>query len=291
MRRVLSLAALSVLCAATLPSRGAEPVASLGKQRAARAATEWEVRDVSHPVLGPIRYAVPRAAVTTAAGNEKILSVAYVSCEKGSGKIAIELTNASASDPAGGLRPMEMPRLVCHGPGPRGDGALVKSDLAATWEIGTLGDTLARGLAPSALRRCAWIDVLQNVAPPPGWPRRNQRISMEILPYGSGPDSVFAACGEATAYGPEAQPPAAVEPAPGAVPARTADAPWKPARTVAKGRSNVRAAARVESSLVVQLAPGTEVLVQQASEQWWKVKPRRGAGFSGYLRQDRIAFE
>jgi uncharacterized protein YgiM (DUF1202 family) len=73
--------------------------------------------------------------------------------------------------------------------------------------------------------------------------------------------------------------------------ARSADVAWKPARTIAKGRTNVRSAASLDSSVVVQLAPGARILVQRTSTEWWKVKPRSGAGFSGYIRQDRVAFE
>ena len=190
------MAMLCVPCAVSIPSHCEEPVVSIGKQRAAGAAIEWEVRDVHHPLLGSIKYARQRSDVVTAVRNEKIFSLAYISCQKSSWKVAIELTNAPASDPAGGLGPTDLPRLVCNSPSPKGDGALVKSDLAASWEISTLGDTLARGLSPSALRRCVSIDVLENVALPPGWPQASQPIAMEITPYNRQLDSVFEACGE-----------------------------------------------------------------------------------------------
>lgn len=298
MRRILFMTMLCVPCAASVPAHGEERVVSIGKQRAASLAIEWDVRDVNHPLMGPIKVAVQRTAVATAVRNDKILSLAFVSCQKGSGKIAIELTNAFESNPGGGLGPTDLPRLVCNAPSPKGDGTLVKSDLAASWEIGALGDTLARGLSPAALRRCVSIDALQNVAMPPGWPRESQRIAMEITPYSRELDSVFMACGETTAFAPEALPPPAqppvarVERAPRSDQgARLAEAPWRPARTTARGKTNVRMAGSLRSSVVLQLDPGARILVQRTSTEWWKVKPRRGAGFSGYIRQDRFVFE
>jgi hypothetical protein len=298
MGRVSFVAIAFALLAASLPLRGEEPVVSIGKQRAAGSATEWDVRDIDHSLLGPIRFAVQKVAVTTAVGSEKVLSQVFVSCQKSSGKIAIELTNAAASDPAGGLRPTEMPRLVCSRPAPTGKTGLAKSDLSAKWEMSSLGDTLARGLSTPDLRRCVSIDVLQSVALPPGAPRKSQRIAMEITPYHRAIDSVFTACGEPTAFAPVEQAPSAPppvlrpEPAPESRPSvASADAPWKPARTIARTRTNVRAAASVESATVVRLAPGTKLLARPASAPWWEVRPRSGAGFRGYIRQDRLVFE
>lgn len=261
-----------VSCAASLPLRGEEPVASIGRQHAARSGIGWEAHDIDHPQLGPIRYAVQTSAVATTVGKEKIVSLAFVSCRKGDGTVAIELTNAFGSDPAGGLKPTQMPRLVCRSPGPADRRVVVKTDLAARWEIGPLGDPLARGLSPAVLRRCFAIDVLQSVALPSGFSRRSQRIDMEITPFSGPLDTVFAACGEAIAT-------------------RSAEAPWKPARTSASGRTNVRAGASLDAAMVARLDPGTKLLVQPASTPWWKVKPRSGAGFSGYIREDRLAFE
>lgn len=298
MGRVSFVAMAFALLAASLPLRGEEPVVAIGKQRAARSATEWDVRDIDHSLLGPIRFAVQKVAVTTAVGSEKVLSQVFVSCQKSTGKIAIELTNAAASDPAGGLRPTEMPRLVCNGPAPRGKKGLAKSDLAARWEMSSLGDTLARGLSPPELRRCASIDVLQSLALPPGAPRKSQRIAMAITPYHRALDAVFVACGEPTAFAPgERAPPAAPPaekpgPAPEIVPnAASADAQWKSARTVANTRTIVRKAASVDSAMVIRLAPGTQVLARPSTAPWWEVKPRSGAGFRGYIRQDRLVFE
>ena len=302
-RRVRGLSFVAVLCvlfAASPPLRGEEPAVTLGKQRAARSTVEWNVQDIDHALLGPIRFAVQKGAVTTAVGSEKVFSQVFVSCQKSNGKMAIELTNAPGSDLAGGLRPTEMPRLVCNRPGPRGGGKLVRSDVAAKWEISTLGDTLARGLAASELRRCVSIDVQQSLALPPGAPRPSQRIAMEILPYDKALDSVFSACGERTAFGPvDEAPPAAPPvtrpgpaPAPeGGQPAQPVEAPWKPARTTPKGRTIVRAAASVDSPIVIKLAPGTQILVRRTSSPWWEVKPRAGAGFRGFIREDRLVIE
>jgi hypothetical protein len=96
-----------------------------------------------------------------------------------------------------------------------------------------------------------------------------------------------AQSGPASAAGP-VSPAAARALAPDAQPA---DASWKPARSIPRGRTNVRAAASTDSPIVVKLDPGTRLLAQRASASWWAVKPRSGAGFSGYIRQDRLAFE
>ena len=298
MRRTSFIAMSGVLFAASLPLHGEDSVVALGKQRAARSTVEWNVADIEHPLLGPIRFAVQKGAVTTAAGSEKIHSQVFVSCQKSSGKVAIELTNAPGSDLAGGMRPTEMPRLVCGSPGPKGDGKLAKRDLDAKWEISSLGDTLARGLSPSGLRRCVTIDVLQSVALPSGAPRKSQRIAMEITPYNRALDSVFVACGEASAFAPGEQgapavpPVARPAPAPeGGPAAAAAEAPWKPARTTAKGRTIVRASTSVDSAIVIKLDSRHRVLVRRTSAPWWEVKPRAGAGFRGYIREDRLDVE
>ncbi len=273
-------------CAAAIPVHGEEPAAAIGKRLAADSPIRWDVREVKHPLLGAIKYAVQTNETVTTVGNEKILSRAYVSCQKESGKVAIELTSALASDPTGGLGPADLPRLVCNGPGSQGAG-LARSELAASWEIGELGDTLARGLAPAAIRRCASIDALQNLALPAGSTRESQRVALLITPYGKDLDAVFAACGEASAYAREESRPAA---APVAAAPRE-ETPWKAARTISKGRTNIRAAARLDAAVVIQLDPGALILVQPAAAQWWKVKPRTGADFAGYIRQDRLQLD
>ena len=283
---------------ASIASHGEEAVVALGKQRAAQSTLQWDVRDARHPRMGSIKVAVPRNSVVTPVRNQKIVSLVFFSCEKAAEKIAIELANASESDARGGLGPVDLPRLVCNSPRPGGGGALVKSDLAATWEISEVGDTLARGLSPSALRRCVSIDVLQNVALPPGWSQESQRIVAELTPYGRELDSVFSACGETTAFASDPQPPASKPPAVGPESATKTDrgAPktdvsWKPARTTPKGRTNVRASPSLDSAVVAELNPGERVLVQRTSTEWWKAKPRTGTAFSGYIRQDRLVFD
>lgn len=285
MPRVFPVLAFCAACLASAPSQGEEAVARIGKQRASTSSVEWDVKDVSHPALGPIRFASRKAAVATRAGDETIVSQVFVSCQKGNGKIALEFSNAFASNPAGGLGPREIPLLTCYSPDPKVAGAMLMREVAAKWEISNLGDTLARGLSPSELRRCVSIDVLQDVALPAGSAQASQQVLMELLPYGRALDAVFAACGERTAFGS-----APVSPADSAKPTPAA-AQWKPARTVAKGGTNVREAARVDSPLVVKLAPGTKLLVLHASTDWWTVKPRSGTGFSGYVRRDRLVFE
>lgn len=285
---------MSCALAASWPAAGADDaLAVVGKQRAAASTTEWEVRDLDHPVMGPIEVAVQKRAVTTKVQGRTIVSMAFVSCEKSTRKIAVELANASEADARGGMGPVDLPRLVCNAPRGRGDPAMAETEIAASWEIGALGDTLARGLAPAALRRCASIDVLQNVALPPGWARESQRVSLELFPYGRELDAVFAACGETTAWAAErAAPRASAKAAPPAsAPPPAAAAGWVLARTTSKGRTNVRAAARLDSAVVVQLPPGVRVLVQAAQSDWWKVKPVKGTGFSGYIRRDRFDFE
>ena len=89
MRKSSFVATLCIFCAASFPAQGEEPVVSIGKQRAARSATAWVVHETDHAHLGPIRFAARKEAVNTAtAGNEKILSQVYISCQLGLGIIA-----------------------------------------------------------------------------------------------------------------------------------------------------------------------------------------------------------
>jgi hypothetical protein len=275
--RGLSIVLLCACCVAAVPSRGQDPAAAIGRQRAAASTVEWEVKDIDHPALGPIRFASRKAAAATAVGSQKIVTQLYVSCQKRTGNIAMELSNAPESNPAGGLAPREIPRLTCYSPAPGGGGRLVEAEIHAKWEVNNLGDALARGLAPRELRRCVSIDVLQDLVLPPGWERGSQQVLTEILPYGPALEAVFAACGEAKA-------PLAAKPSPGA-------GQWKPARSTMKGRTNLRAAASVDSPLAGQLNPGTRLLVQEASADWWKVKPRSGTAFAGFVRKDRVVLE
>ncbi len=201
---------------------------------------------------------------------------------------------------AGGLSPKEMPRLTCYSPNPRG-GGLAMAELALNWEISELGDTLARGIAAADLRRCVSIDVLQNLALPLGWPYASQQVAMEILPWSRAMDEVLVACGAKPAYASappqapaQASPARPVSPAATAPPSQPAPAAadaWRRARTIAAGRTNIRSAPAVSSRLAGQLPPGSPILAQPVSGDWWKVKPRSGAGFAGYIREDRLVFE
>lgn len=258
------------LSLATIPAHPAE-VAALGKQRAAGSRLAWEVRDTVHPVLGPIRVAFPKSPIATPVGNANVSSRVYVSCERSSKKMAIELAHATAPDDPGGLQPRTMPRLVCNKPAAAGERRLVQEDLEARWAISDIGDVLARGLRPPALRECVSIGIVQEVVLPRGWAAESALVEFEIAPHGRALDGIFVTCGEVSAYAPAA--------------------PWKAARVTSRGKTNVRARPSVDSAVVAQLAPGATVLVQQAGSDWWRAKPSAGARFEGYIRQDRLVFE
>ena len=230
---------------------------------------EWQIGEGAHPRLGSIRFASPKTPFTTPVGSTTISSRAYVSCERASGKIAIEIAHATAPDDRGGLQPKTLPVLTCRmraaGNGP------AQAELPARWAISEIGDVLARGFLPPALRRCASIEVVQDVKLPRGWARDSAQVRFAIDPYGKELDSIFVTCGGA--------------PAPRTEPA------WKPARTVSSGRTNVRARPTVNAPLVVQLHPGTPVLVQPAGGDWWRVRPSAGAKAGGYVREDRLVFK
>lgn len=226
-------------------------------------ALAWQIGEGAHPTLGSIRFASPKTPITTPVGSATISSRAYVSCERSSGKIAIELAHATAPDDPGGLQPKTLPVLTCHmrAAGKR----LSQAELPARWAISEIGDVLARGFLPAALRQCVSIDVVQDVKLPAGWARDSARVRFAIDPYGKELDSIFVTCG--------------------------AEAAWKPARTVSSGRTNVRARPTVKSPLVVRLHPGTPVLVQPAGGDWWRVRPAAGAKSGGYVREDRLVFK
>jgi hypothetical protein len=209
-----------------------------------------------------------------------VFSNAYVSCVKSARTIAIELTNQTAPDDPGGLRPAAMPRLVCISPAGTGDTKVVQQVLEASWQVNPLGDAMARGLRPSALRACAAIGVVEDVALPKGWARSTAPIAFEITPYARDLDSIFVTCGEMTAYAPKPE-----SPAPSSAPA------WKTARTIASGKTNVRAGPNVHSAIVARLDPGAVVLVQSTGGEWWRAKSRSGTKFEGYIRGDRLVIK
>ena len=301
----------------------------------------WEVREGNHPRMGPITVAVPAQSVVTPVGKEKILSLVFFSCEKVAGRIAIELANAAESDARSGLYPKQMPKMFCN---PRSSAP--RTELPTTWYVSEIGDALARNLAPSDLRRCASIEIQQELALPRGWGPETKRVDIEVIPYKKELDTVLAACAvpqphlRAEASKPEPPKPAApkVEPAKPAAPkaepakpvvtlpsqaAATVAAPQKPApaapaapanvapATPAKtapakaaatepqwrsarvlstgGRTNVRASPSTTAPIVIMLDPGSSVLVQSTGTEWWHARAASGNGFSGYIRQDRLA--
>lgn len=236
----------------------------------------WQIGEGAHPTLGSIRFASPKTPITTPVGSAKVSSRAFVSCERSSGKIAIELAHATAPDDPGGLQPKTLPVLMCN---KRAAGnRLLQTELPARWAISDLGDVLARGFLPQILRQCVSIDVVQEVKLPAGWARDSARVQLAIDPYGKELDSIFATCGETPASVPATSPAPVV-------------AAWKSARATSNGRTNVRARPAVDSPLVVQLHPGTPVLVQSAGGGWWRVRPSSGARFEGYIRGDRLVFK
>ena len=266
-------------------------MASLGKQRAAASRLEWEIRDAGHPVLGPIRFAHTRSSIVTPVGSGKVFSNAYVSCEKSARTIAIELTNQTAPDDPGGLRPAAMPRLVCISPAGTGGTRVVQQVLEASWQVNPLGDAMARGLRPSALRACAAIGVVEDVALPRGWARGTAPIAFEISPYAKDLDSIFVTCGEMTAYGPPAGE-GRRSPSPlGERRGEGQPSAWKTARTIASGATNVRAGPNVHSAIVARLNPGAVVFVQSTGGEWWRAKSRGGTKFEGYIREDRLVIK
>jgi len=234
----------------------------------AAGALQWEIRDVDHQRMGAIKVAVPRDPVVTTVGKDRIDSLVFFSCEKKAQKIAIELANASESDTHGGLPPKDMPKLVCNT-------QQARSELAATWEVSEIGDALARGtfaLGIAAMRfdrrlpeRC----LAQGLGPGepanrarPAARRQGAGVRVRGLRRGEGGSLERSRIGclvEAGAHD-------------------------------GQGRTNVRAGPDLDSAVVVQLAANERVLVQSTSTEWWKVKPRKGDAYRGYIRQDRLAF-
>lgn len=303
-----------------VPAHGEEASATLGKQRAAGSRVEWEIREAGHPSLGNIRYAYIKKPVETPVGSSKVFSRAYVSCQRNTGRFAIELSNSKAPADPEGMQPATLPRLVCSRPGGGANSPLVQEELLASWEVNEkLGDALARGFRAFPLRECASIRVEQEVTLPPGWAQKTARVEFDIHPYGRELDAIFVSCGEVSAYAPGSAPAIASAPAKVAVatpppapakPAVIAPAPapkaappapvavpvaapgWRTAKTLATGRTNLRAGPDTNASVIVMLPPGVAVLVQQvAGGEWWQAKSPGGARFEGYIRQDRLDFK
>ena len=275
------LLALAVL-AAGVPAHAQNAVAALGKQRAADSLLEWEVREAAHPVLGQIRFAFLKSQIVTSVGTVKVYSRPYVSCERETKKIAIEVTHGMSPDDTRGLQPKTVPRMLCDN----------REEITARWGINELGDVLARGLVPSQLRQCASISVEQDVALPqaPG----TARVEFELTPYSKVMDAIFVTCGEATAFGPgtspRAAPVAATAAAPPPPPARSENG-WRSVRTISSGRTNVRARPTTASPIVLQLDAGAVVTVQLAEGDWWRARSSGRRTFDGYIRSDRLVLK
>ena len=281
----------------------------------------WEIRDGTHPKLGPIRVAVPSTSIVTPVGKEKIVSLVFFSCERSKGEIAIELANAAESDTRGGLYPKQMPKLFCD---PRSTAP--RTEIASTWFVSEIGDALTRGLAPSVFRRCAAVQIVQDLALPRGWGAETKHVEIEVIPYKKEIDEVLATCAEGprlTAQAPATPPkaPAAAAPAQSSPPApakappaaapkvataeapktssapasasrsvASSDAPWRSAHTLTGSRSNIRSSPSIDSSVVTMLEGGASVLVQPAGGDWWRVRTHLTNPPLGYMRQDRLTF-
>lgn len=312
MTAAAKLLALALAFSAGTAVAAPESVAVQGKARAVASKLDWDVREAQHPELGYVYFAHLREPFVTPVGKAKVYSNAYVSCSTATKTIAIELTNQTRLDDPGGLKPAAMPRLVCIGPAPGLGTRTVQQLLDAQWQVSAIGDAMARGFRPSTLRECAAIGVLERVELPSGWSQSMAAIEFQIPPYSRELDSVFVACGETTAYAtpaPIARAPSAATASPPAAPAAhppsvaaatpaTASSPrapqapesaWRTVRTIAAGRTNVRASPDLAAAIVAHVPPGTVLLAQPAQGDWWHVKPRRGrARFDGYIRVDRL---
>ena len=274
---------------AGLPAHSEYLAAPLGKQRAASSRLEWEIREAGHPILGNIRFAYLTTPIETPVGNAKVFSRAYFSCQRASKKFAIELANATAPDDPRGLRPSTDPRLYCHRPIQPWDEKLVQEELLSHWDVNEIGDALTHGLRPFPLRECVSIRVVQEVVLPQGWAQKSAQVEFDILPYNRELDSIFATCGEVSAYAPAKPAVALATPTP-AKPAPQPDTTWQTARVLSSGKTNVRAGPSLQSATLTQLDPGAVVLVQRTGSEWWRAKPSGGAAFDGYIRQDRLVF-
>ncbi len=288
--RALATALSIALAPASGSALSGDAAAALGKQRAAASPLQWEVREASHPILGPIRFAHLKNDVVTPVGTANVYSSAYVSCEMDAHRIAIELTNQVAPTDPGGLRPAAMPRLVCNLPTPANAAAKTPDEIDAHWQVNEIGDAMARGLGPWALHSCSSIGVTEEIALPKGWSQPTATIRFEITPYGRELDAIFTTCGVMSAYGPEsASPPLASSPR--NVRPASADGSWRIARTIARHRSFVRARPDVDARVVVRLAANSSILVQRVDGEWWRVKSRYGWNWEGFIRGDRLVFD
>src|SRR6185369_10452244 len=146
LRRPGSFFAIVIACSLAAAAWAEDPLARLGMQRAAASPFQWDVGDASHPVLGPIRFAVLTKPVATPVGRNRVSSNIYVSCERNARRIAIELANSKAPDDPGGFSPKTMPRLTCNGVDAAMPDRTTGETLHASWSVNEVGDALARGL-------------------------------------------------------------------------------------------------------------------------------------------------
>ena len=221
--------------------------------------SQWEIREASHPLLGPIRFAFTVAPIATPVGISRVASQVYVSCERDTHTVAIEVANSQAPGDPRGLPPRVAPKLVCKRKAKQGT---VQEELTATWAYNELGDVLARGFRPDELLACNAIGVVQQVDLPKGWSQASARLVFDISPGVREVRSVLADCGT--------------------------PASWQKARTVAAGRTNIRAAASTQAELVAHVDPNASVLVRMAPGDWWRVK---AGGAEGYVRKDRLVLK
>jgi hypothetical protein len=304
-----------LLCAALLPAHAEDAAAPLGKQRAAGSKLVWDMKDSVHRALGQLRSATLRNPFETTVGNTKVYSRVYFSCEKAGKTFSMELTNGTSLGDPTGLKPANEPRLFCSRPIQPFDEKLVQEELLAHWETGKAGESLTWGLRPFPLRECVSIRVIQDVALPEGSAQKSAKVEFDVFPYSREFDSVFAACGEASAYAaagtptapaivaaaappkpapppvaakPVAVPTPAPAPPPTAVPANST---WQMARTPVTRKTNVRAGPTLQSAIVAELHPGSVVMVQKTGTEWWKARPSSGTQFDGYIREDRLVFK
>lgn len=280
--------AIALLSSALAAAVAADDIVSLGKQKAAASRLQWDVREAGHPILGPIQFATLKTPIATAAGGARTSSNIYLSCERNTGKMAIELANGTRPDDPGGLKPKRLPRLTCN---TFADGKPLAEPIDATWTVNELGDAMARGFWPSALRDCLSIVVSEELVLPPGSAQPTARVEFEITPYARELDRVFATCGEPTVYASAPTSPAAPSIAAGAKPAAVNNGNgWSTVRLTASGRTNVRQKPTVRSALVIRLYPGDIVLVQKSAGEWWHAKSRPNSRFvfEGYIRRDRV---
>lgn len=230
---------------------------------------QWEIREAAHPLLGQIRFAFTATPIATPVGISRVSSQVYVSCERDTHTVAIEVANSQAPGDPRGLAPRVTPKLVCKRKARQGT---VQEELQAVWAHNELGDVLARGFRPEELLACNAIAIVQQVELPKGWSRESARLVFDISPATREVRSVLAECGASVRQASTTRPAVA----------------WQRARTVGAGRTKIRAAASTRAELVAHVEPNASVLVQKAAGEWWRVK----AGTTeGYVRKDRLVFK